>query len=35
LVEQRLEEVVRGAGDQFDINVGVLEFLCGVEPAEA
>lgn len=35
LVEQRLEEVVRGAGDQFDVDVGVLEFLGSVEPAEA
>jgi hypothetical protein len=35
LVQQRLEQVVGGAGDQLDVDVGVLELLCRVEPAES
>lgn len=34
LVQQRLEEVVGGAGDQLDVDVGMLELLCRREPAE-
>ena len=35
LVQQRLEQVVGGASDQFDVDVGVLEFLCRIESAES
>src|SRR5262249_27653474 len=35
LVQQRLEQVVGGAGDHFDVDVGVLELLCRVESAES
>ena len=34
LVEQRLEEVVRGLGDQGDVDVGALERLRAEQPAE-
>ena len=35
LVQQRLEQVVSGAGDQLDVDAGVFERLGGVQPAEA
>ena len=35
LVQQRLEQVVRGLGDQLDVDVGALECLGGVQSAEA
>ena len=35
LVEQRLEEVVVGAVDERDVDVGPTQELCGEEPAEA
>ena len=35
LVQQRLEQVMRGAGDQLDVDVGPLELLCRVESAES
>ena len=35
LVQQRLEQVVGGAGDQLDVDVGALELLCGGQAAEA
>ena len=34
LVEQRLEEVVRGLGDERDVDVGALEGLGAEEAAE-
>ena len=34
LVQQRLEQVVGGPGDQLDVDVGVLERLSGVQSAE-
>lgn len=34
LVQQRLEEVVGGAGDQFDVDIGVLELFRRVQAAE-
>jgi hypothetical protein len=34
LIEQRLEEVVGGLGDQRDVNVGVFERLRGEQPTE-
>ena len=34
LVQQRLEQVMRGPGDQLDVDVGLLEFLCRIESAE-
>ena len=35
LVQQRLEQVMGGAGDEFDVDVGPLELLCRIESAEA
>lgn len=35
LVQERLEQVVGGLGDHLDVDVGSLELLGGVEPAEA
>ena len=35
LVQQRLEQVVGGAGDQLDVDVGVLQLLCRVQTAES
>ena len=35
LVQQRLKQVMGGAGDQLDVDVGALEFLCRVESAES
>ena len=34
LIEQGLEEVVGGLGDQLDVDVGPLEFLGGVQATE-
>ena len=34
LVQQRLEQVVRGLGDQLDVDIGSLERLDDVQPAE-
>jgi hypothetical protein len=34
LVQQRLEQVVGGAGDQLDVDIGPLERLRGVQPTE-
>ena len=35
LIEQRLEQVMGGPGDQLDVDVGPLELLCRIESAEA
>ena len=35
LVQQRLEEVMGGAGDQLDVDVGPFEFFRRVQPAES
>ena len=32
LVQQRLEQVMSGPGDQFDVDVGVLEFFAALSP---
>ena len=34
LVQQRLEQVVGGLGDQLDVDIGLLQLLGGVQPAE-
>ena len=35
LIEQRLEQVMGGAGDQLDVDIGPLEFFDCVQPAES
>ena len=34
LIQQRLEQVMGGPGDQLDVDIGPLELLCRVESAE-